>query len=419
MRDAFPDPPRLGDSPKLTLPARQLTQGTEISQESEIVYPVISPAVAAEVFDSAERDPTAGASSREARSLAHGEEYESQELDQWEPPGPQSLSAPGLELTLAAFGRELRILLRRDSRFLAQKFMVESRLNARKAPQESAASAERSCYYSGTVANATGSIASFSTCGGLTGFIQLTEDFLFIEPVNRSQAATGEAHRVYRRKRSQDENQMSQTYCAVLSDKQKKRSKKLQESGRGKRYSYKLAHEYIVETLVVADSAMVSHHGSEATKKFVLTIMNMVFNLFQHKSLGVGMTIRLSKLVLLHETPADMYIGHHGEKMLESFCQWQQNEFGKKSNRGGSSATWREDLPSVDTAILITRENTHYSSLQHPLVAPMASSRAAYTNYNVHDALLVFWGPPYCKEGYIWRLGGIGWDKQLAIHHKC
>ncbi|MBN3294287.1 ATS19 metalloproteinase, partial [Polypterus senegalus] len=331
--------------------------GTEISQESEIVYPVISPAVAAEVFDSAERDPTAGASSREARSLAHGEEYESQELDQWEPPGPQSLSAPGLELTLAAFGRELRILLRRDSRFLAQKFMVESRLNARKAPQESAASAERSCYYSGTVANATGSIASFSTCGGLTGFIQLTEDFLFIEPVNRSQAATGEAHRVYRRKRSQDENQMSQTYCAVLSDKQKKRSKKLQESGRGKRYSYKLAHEYIVETLVVADSAMVSHHGSEATKKFVLTIMNMVFNLFQHKSLGVGMTIRLSKLVLLHETPADMYIGHHGEKMLESFCQWQQNEFGKKSNRGGSSATWREDLPSVDTAILITRKD--------------------------------------------------------------
>lgn len=50
-----------------------------------------------------------------------------------------------------------------------------------------------------------------------------------------------------------------------------------------------------------------------------------------------------------------MYIGHHGEKMLESFCKWQQEEFGKKNIHTDFSTSWREDLPSVDTAIFITR----------------------------------------------------------------
>ncbi|KAG2458839.1 TSEAR protein, partial [Polypterus senegalus] len=63
------------------------------------------------------------------------------------------------------------------------------------------------------------------------------------------------------------------------------------------------------------------------------------------------------------------------------------------------------------------RENIHYSSLQRPLVVPMASSRAVHKNSIVHDALLVFWGPPCCKEGSTWQLGGIGRDKRPAILH--
>ncbi|KAG2465163.1 PAR10 polymerase, partial [Polypterus senegalus] len=47
----------------------------------------------------------------------------------------------------------------------------------------------------------------------------------------------------------------------------------------------------------------------------------------------------------------------------------------------------------------------------------MASSRAVHKNSIVHDAPLVFWGPPCCKEGSTLRLGGIGRDKQPAILH--
>ncbi|XP_062828196.1 A disintegrin and metalloproteinase with thrombospondin motifs 19 isoform X3 [Anolis carolinensis] len=103
---------------------------------------------------------------------------------------------------------------------------------------------------------------------------------------------------------------------------------------------------------------MVSYHGADAARRFILTILNMVFNLFQHKSLGVQVSLRVTKLVLLHETPADMYIGHHGEKMLESFCKWQHEEFGKKNDiHLEMSTSWGEDVSPVDAAILITRKD--------------------------------------------------------------
>lgn len=51
-----------------------------------------------------------------------------------------------------------------------------------------------------------------------------------------------------------------------------------------------------------------------------------------------------------------MYIGHHGEKMLESFCKWQLDEFGKKNDvHMEMSTSWTEEYSAVDAAVLITR----------------------------------------------------------------
>lgn len=53
------------------------------------------------------------------------------------------------------------------------------------------------------------------------GFIQINEDFIFIEPLNHTLAVTGHAHRVYRRKRSIEEKISEKTtsqnqYCGVV-----------------------------------------------------------------------------------------------------------------------------------------------------------------------------------------------------------
>lgn len=53
------------------------------------------------------------------------------------------------------------------------------------------------------------------------GFIQINEDFIFIEPLNHTLAVTGHAHRVYRRKRSIEEKisekpPSQNEYCGVV-----------------------------------------------------------------------------------------------------------------------------------------------------------------------------------------------------------
>lgn len=67
--------------------------------------------------------------------------------------------------------------------------------------------------------------------------------------------------------------------CFYVTDKRKSKNQKVSESGRGKRYSYKLPQEYNIETVVVADPAMVLYHGKDAARRFILTILNMVRNL--------------------------------------------------------------------------------------------------------------------------------------------
>ncbi|XP_055488817.1 A disintegrin and metalloproteinase with thrombospondin motifs 19-like [Leucoraja erinacea] len=346
-------------------------------EESEIVFPSVLQDGRAYP---AQGKSAAGPTSREVRSISNGDEYESQEFYPRElrapaPPGHRgaaatsssssslssSASPRGLQLKIPAFGRELYLSLTRDSRFLSGSFAVHSR-RSRHHTSVRSYRAEHACYYSGFVHNSRGSLASFSTCGGLMGFIQINEEFIFIEPLNHTTAVTGYAHRVYRRKRSMDEKsaekQASQTLCGISADKRRPKSKRQLDRGRGRRYTYKLAPDYNVETLVVADTAMVNYHGADAVRRFILTVMNMVFNLFQHKSLGIQMNLRVTKLVLLHESPEDLYIGHHGEKMLESFCKWQHEEFGKKNYfNSDMSSSWREDLPAIDSAILITRKD--------------------------------------------------------------
>nr|XP_012303344.2 A disintegrin and metalloproteinase with thrombospondin motifs 19 [Aotus nancymaae] len=347
-------------------------------------------------------EPTEGRSESRLRPLPpsegeEDEELESQELPRgssgaaalspgapasWQPPPPpqpppspppaQLADPDGDEvlLRIPAFSRDLYLLLRRDGRFLAPRFAVEQRPNPGPGPTGAAsaphppAQDDAGCFYTGAVLRHPGSLASFSTCGGgLMGFIQLNEDFIFIEPLNDTMAITGHPHRVYRQKRSMEEKVTKKSalhshYCGVISDKGRPRSRKIAESRREKRYSYKLPQEYNIETVVVADSTMVSYHGADAARRFILTILNMVYNLFQHKSLGVQVNLRVIKLILLHETPPDLYIGPHGEKMLESFCKWQHEEFGKKNDiHLEMSTSWGEDMASVDAAILITRED--------------------------------------------------------------
>uniref|UniRef100_A0A452EXM1 ADAM metallopeptidase with thrombospondin type 1 motif 17 n=1 Tax=Capra hircus TaxID=9925 RepID=A0A452EXM1_CAPHI len=268
------------------------------------------------------------------------------------PAAPRArLGERALLLHLPAFGRDLYLQLRRDLRFLSGGFEVEEA----GAGGSHGRSAEL-CFYSGSVLGHPGSLVSLSACGaagGLVGLIQLGQEQVLIQPLNSSQ---GQEHLV-RRKWSltpspSPEAQIPGQRCKVLTEKKKPRRGRPSWDGRQRRNAIRLTSEHTVETLVVADADMVQYHGAEAAQRFILTVMNMVYNMFQHQSLGIKVNIQVTKLVLLRQRPAKLSIGHHGERSLESFCHWQNEEYGGARYLGNNQVPGgKDDTPPVDAAV--------------------------------------------------------------------
>uniref|UniRef100_A0A452VM59 ADAM metallopeptidase with thrombospondin type 1 motif 17 n=1 Tax=Ursus maritimus TaxID=29073 RepID=A0A452VM59_URSMA len=174
------------------------------------------------------------------------------------------------------------------------------------------------------------------------GLIQLGQEQVLIQPLNNSQGPLSAREHLVRRKWSltpsaSTEAQVPGQLCQVLTG----------ESGK-----HLLTNEHTVETLVVADADMVRYHGAEAAQRFILTVMNMVYNMFQHQSLGSKVNIQVTKLVLLRQRPAKLSIGHHGERSLESFCHWQNEEYGGARYLGNNQVPGgKDDTPPVDAAV--------------------------------------------------------------------
>ncbi|XP_063572821.1 A disintegrin and metalloproteinase with thrombospondin motifs 17 isoform X3 [Pongo abelii] len=264
-----------------------------------------------------------------------------------------------LLLHLPAFGRDLYLQLRRDLRFLSRGFEVE----------EAGAAGRRGrpaelCFYSGRVLGHPGSLVSLSACGaagGLVGLIQLGQEQVLIQPLNNSQGPFSGREHLIRRKWSltpspSAEAQRPGQLCKVLPEKKKPRRGRPSRDWRERRNAIRLTSEHTVETLVVADADMVQYHGAEAAQRFILTVMNMVYNMFQHQSLGIKINIQVTKLVLLRQRPAKLSIGHHGERSLESFCHWQNEEYGGARYLGNNQVPGgKDDPPLVDAAVFVTR----------------------------------------------------------------
>uniref|UniRef100_A0A4W3H1K3 ADAM metallopeptidase with thrombospondin type 1 motif 17 n=1 Tax=Callorhinchus milii TaxID=7868 RepID=A0A4W3H1K3_CALMI len=303
----------------------------------------------------------AGAERRGRRSLGAGGDGER---------APRSRAAPlpdagdtELYVLVPAFGKELRLHLKRDLRFLAAGFTVEDHGEGFGAPgpRPRSAAPEERCFYTGHVVNhSRRSSVSLSTCNGLVlGFIQIGDELLSIEPINKVNTSfSGEAHQLYRTKRSSKtkKTDLIQESCKVIAGRKKLKKAEVWDVWRARRNVIRLTNEYTVETLVVADADMVHYHGAEAAQRFILTVMNMVYNMFQHHSLGIKINIRVTKLVLLHNRPEKLLIGHHGERSLQSFCHWQHREFGGAKYLGNNQVPGgKDDTPAVDAAVFVTR----------------------------------------------------------------
>ncbi|XP_078237254.1 A disintegrin and metalloproteinase with thrombospondin motifs 17 isoform X4 [Pogona vitticeps] len=259
----------------------------------------------------------------------------------------------------ADLGTNLYLNLHRNVQFLAPGFLVEEIGEGQSSHR---VDVDRHCFYTGHVVNhSSDSFASLSVCSGLVGYIQIGSEQIQIHPVNGSEISFDRKEHFIRRTRFTRSAlpavlKVPVEPCKVVAEKKRQKKTKLTNDWRERRNAIRLTNEYTVETLVVADSDMVQYHGADAAQRFILTVMNMVYNMFQHQSLGVKVNIRVTKLVLLRRRPAKLSIGHHGERSLESFCHWQNEEFGGAKYLGNNQVPGaRDDTPPVDAAVFVTR----------------------------------------------------------------
>lgn len=65
---------------------------------------------------------------------------------------------------------------------------------------------------------------------------------------------------------------------------------------------------------------------------------------------------RIKLICSVFDLQEKLKVGHHGERSLESFCHWQYQEFGGPRYLGTNHVPGgRDDIPPVDTAVLVTR----------------------------------------------------------------
>ncbi|XP_023217439.1 A disintegrin and metalloproteinase with thrombospondin motifs 7-like [Centruroides sculpturatus] len=258
---------------------------------------------------------------------------------------------------LPAGGRDLLLTLRPNRGLLAPAFVVERRRGSNSTFHRSRKPSEDGlCYYRGNVRNDTGSSVALSTCDGLMGVIRTEGEELLIQPMPGGSEKSGRRpHLLY--KRSTTEVHGREAKCGNRDDVaralkyraewEKKKKRKKKGRSRSKR---SVSVERNVETLVVADKAMVDYYSDEDIETYILTVMNVVSSLYHDASIGNAINVILVRLILLEseeQEKEDLYISHHADDTLKSFCKWQKYVNPRDENHPHHH----------DVAVLLTRYN--------------------------------------------------------------
>ncbi|KAK9542379.1 hypothetical protein VZT92_000249 [Zoarces viviparus] len=263
-------------------------------------------------------------------------------------------------------GHSLHFNLTLNPHLLAPGFLTERRYGGLDGAKIHPAGASQ-CHFLGEVwdeATGKGS-AAISTCDGLTGLFKLSDDEFFIHPLEKSSADTSgpQSHAIYKRQASPPSRspvvqpisgrQPLNGTCGITNqsfediERQRERWEHRQQRRRRRIRQRSVSKEKWVETLVVADTKMVEHHGSKAVESYVLAVMNIVAGLFLDASIGNSINIVVVRLILLEQEEDDLKITHHADNSLNSFCKWQ-----KKLNMKGEEHPLHHDV-----AVLLTRKD--------------------------------------------------------------
>ncbi|XP_058048885.1 A disintegrin and metalloproteinase with thrombospondin motifs 3 [Ahaetulla prasina] len=253
-----------------------------------------------------------------------------------------------LYFNVSAFGREFHLRLRPNTRLIASGAVVEwyedsplSYNDTEEVHQDRGEgvterlwkkeSLRTNCAYIGDLVDVTGASVAVSNCDGLAGMIKVGEEEFFIEPLEKGQQMEeerGRLHMVYRR------SAIAQSSSDILPDFQSKEpdllsleptyariQQDLNETLRRRRHAGE--NDYNIEVLLGVDDSVVRFHGKEHVQNYLLTLMNIVNEIYHDESLGVHINVVLVRMMMLGYAKSVSLIERgNPSRSLENVCRW-------------------------------------------------------------------------------------------------
>ncbi|GAB5570745.1 A disintegrin and metalloproteinase with thrombospondin motifs 3 isoform X1 [Prionailurus iriomotensis] len=246
-----------------------------------------------------------------------------------------SSNSEQLFFNITAFGRDFHLRLKRNTQLVAPGAVVEwhetslvpGNITNPNNDHQAGNASERiwkteplqtNCAYVGDIMDIPGTSVAISNCDGLAltttnmkaGMIKSDNDEYFIEPLERGkqmEEEKGRIHVVYKRSAVERApvNMSHDCYYGEsdlegLDDVDTISSsieQQLKEAARRRRHAGE--NDYNIEVLLGVDDSVVRFHGKEHVQNYLLTLMNIVNEIYHDESLGVHMNVVLVRMIML------------------------------------------------------------------------------------------------------------------------
>ncbi|XP_038660384.1 A disintegrin and metalloproteinase with thrombospondin motifs 3 isoform X1 [Scyliorhinus canicula] len=223
------------------------------------------------------------------------------------------------------------------------------------------------CIYTGGISHIPGATVAISNCDGLAGIIRTDQEEYFIEPLEKGKQAeeeeNGRIHVVYQRSavKHSDPGILGDSYqtgsqfgvAADLDNVNDNIGKRLDETLRQRRHAKD--GDYNIEVLLGVDDSVVRFHGKEHVQNYLLTLMNIVNEIYHDKSLGAHVNVVLVRMIMLGYAKSISLIERgNPSRSLENVCRWANSQ--QKANPNHSE--------HHDHAIFLTRQDFGPAGMQ-------------------------------------------------------
>ncbi|XP_010182017.1 PREDICTED: A disintegrin and metalloproteinase with thrombospondin motifs 14, partial [Mesitornis unicolor] len=239
-----------------------------------------------------------------------------------------------LYFNVTVFGKELHLRLRPNRWLVPPGAVAEWQEDFEVLFREPL---QQRCLFTGDISGMPGAAVAISNCDGLAGLIRTDSNEFFIEPLERGQQETeehGRAHVVYRRSAiRQDGAEPHQDLhpeapgmqVGDLPNSLELMAEQLGDAERKRRHAGK--DDYNIEVLLAVDDSVVRFHGKEHVQNYVLTLMNIVDEIYHDESLGVHINIVLVRMIMVgYRQSVSLIERGNPSRSLEQVCRWAHSQ---------------------------------------------------------------------------------------------